>query len=64
VYNPKPNESIAAATAYRVTPSGGAQAGPWYVFGYSFPLTNTKTVASLKLPANSDIFILSAALQP
>lgn len=64
VYNPNPNELIAAAMPYRVAPSGGTQTGPWYVFGYSFALNSAKTVASLTLPGSSFINILSAVLTP
>jgi len=57
------NEAIAAATPYRVTPSGSTQGGPWYVFGYSFALSS-KPVASVTLPSSGNIVILSAVLKP
>jgi hypothetical protein len=57
------NEAIAAATSYRVTPSGSTQGGPWYVFGYSFALSS-KPVASVTLPSSGNIVILSAVLKP
>jgi hypothetical protein len=57
-------EAIATATAYRVTPSGTTQAGPWYVYGYAYALNNAKTVASVTLPASPQIWTLSAVLQP
>jgi hypothetical protein len=57
-------ESIATATAYRVTPSGATQAGPWYLYGYSYPLNNALTLKSVTLPSSAQIWTLSAVLQP
>jgi hypothetical protein len=59
-----PGESIAATTAYRVTPSGAIQSGPWNVYGYVIPLNTTKTVQSFTLPANTSVVVLAANLTP
>jgi len=55
-------ETSVVALANRITPTGTKQAGPWYVYGYTFNLTSGKTAVSVKLPANSDITILGIAL--
>jgi hypothetical protein len=55
-------ESVAATMAYRVTPSGATQNGPWYVYGYSFPINPALTVQSLTLPANGDVVVLGVEL--
>jgi hypothetical protein len=59
-----PNEAIAFTMAYRVTPSGATQAGPWYLYGYTYTLNNAKTVASVTLPASKYVRTLSAVLAP
>jgi hypothetical protein len=59
-----PNEAIAFTMAYRVTPSGATQAGPWYLYGYTYALNNAKTVASVTLPATKYVRTLSAVLAP
>jgi len=55
-------ESIVANMAYRVTPTGATQAGPWYLYGYSFALNASKTVKSVTLPNNIDVSVLGVAL--
>ena len=57
-------ESIAVAMPYRLNTSGAQSTGPWYLYGYSFALNNTKKVASLMLPASTNIRTLSAVLLP
>ncbi len=57
-------ESIIDAVANRITPTGAVQSGPWYVFGYTIPLTSGKTAASVTLPATNDIFVLAITLSP
>ena len=47
-----PGESVAASYAYRnVCPNGTEGAGPFQIYGYSFPINANKTVASITLPA-------------
>jgi len=48
--------------ASRITPTGATQAGPWYVYGYTFNLTAGKTAASVTLPANGNIVFLAVGL--
>ncbi len=55
-------ESIASQTAYRVTPSGATQNGPWSLYGYSFALNNAKTVQSLTMPNNTHVVVLAIDL--
>jgi hypothetical protein len=57
-----PDEAIASTMAYRVTVSGGSQNGPWYLYGYSYPLNTAKTVKSLTLPASANIVVLGVAV--
>jgi len=57
-----PGESTALAMAYRITPAGGAQVGPWYLYGYSIGLDPTKTVRSLSLPNNRGVVVLAVDL--
>ena len=52
-------ESVALATAYRNTSSGGRTTGTFDVYGYSFAVDSTKTVASITLPDNSDVVVLA-----
>jgi hypothetical protein len=56
------NQSIAVTMPYRDTSSGGLNASTSQVFGYLFPLNNTKTVQSLKLPNNGDVDVLAVML--
>jgi Chitobiase/beta-hexosaminidase C-terminal domain len=55
-------ESIAVTMAYRVSASGAPQAGPFYLYGYSFAINAAKTVKSIKLPNNRDVVVLAATL--
>jgi hypothetical protein len=50
--------------AYRLTPTGSTQAGPWYLYGYSFALNSAKTVASITLPATRNVVVLAVDLTP
>ncbi len=43
-------ESIAVTMPYRDTSTGGKDARTFYIYGYTQPLTNGKTVASITLP--------------
>jgi hypothetical protein len=55
-------ETSVASTAYRISPSGATQNGPWYLYGYSLKLNSAKTVKSLTLPNNKDVAIFGVAL--
>jgi len=57
-----PGESQAIQMPYRVGPTGAGSLGPWYLYGYLLPLNNTKTVRSVQLPADIDIFVLAMTL--
>jgi fibronectin-binding autotransporter adhesin len=62
-----PGESIAAALPYRDLSTGGTGTGPFNVYGYTFDLDSSKTVASITLPNNGDVKILAidlASLSP
>ena len=48
--------------SYRVTPTGGQQAGPWDLYAYSFALNSSKTVKSFTLPNNRDVTVLAVTL--
>lgn len=52
-------ESIVVHAAYRNTNSSGAQAGDYYVYGYSFTTNASKTVRSLTLPGNAKVEVLA-----
>jgi hypothetical protein len=55
-------ETAVLSMAYRVTPSGSTQNGPWYLYGYSFALNSSKTVKSIALPNNRNVVVLGLAL--
>jgi hypothetical protein len=57
-------ETTLATMAYRVRSTGVTQAGPVYLYGYSFPLDGTKTVASLTLPNNANVVVVGIDLTP
>jgi hypothetical protein len=38
--------------------------GPFYLYGYSFSLNNTKTVSSITLPGNSNVKVFALTLVP
>jgi hypothetical protein len=57
-------ESVAVTMAYRVTPTGATQNGPWYLYGYAFTLNPLKTVKSLTLPANHNVTVMALDLTP
>ena len=53
-------ESIALITSYRNTSTGGRDTnGPFDVYGYSIPVDPTRTVASITLPNDSHVKVLS-----
>jgi hypothetical protein len=55
------NQFIAVTMPYRDAGSG-LDASTTHIYGYLFPLNNTKTVQSLTLPDNSDVDILAVTL--
>jgi hypothetical protein len=57
-----PGEASALATAYRLTSAGSPQPGPFTLYGYSLALDPSKTVQSLKLPANRNVVVLGVNL--
>jgi hypothetical protein len=56
-----PNQFVAASMPYRLY-EGSANSSGANLYGYLFPLNNTKTVKSLKLPNNSDVDVLAITL--
>ena len=52
-------ETVAATMAYRIKSTGITQAGPVYLYAYSFALNAAKTVQSLTLPNNADVVIVA-----
>jgi hypothetical protein len=59
-----PGESVALATRYRNVGDGSADGRNFYLYEYSFDLDNTKTVASVTLPANANVKVLAMDLKP
>ena len=55
-------ESVAKSVAYRITPSGSTQNGPWNLYGYSLTLNSAKTVSSIVLPNNRNVVVLAMIL--
>jgi hypothetical protein len=55
-------ESIALASPYCDTSAGGRTSKTYDLYQYSFTLNSSKTVKSLTMPSNSDIFLMAATL--
>ncbi len=55
------NQTIAAVQPYRLL-EGGVNSSTTHVYGYLFPLNNTKMVQSIKLPNNRYVDILALSL--
>ncbi|WP_266159813.1 hypothetical protein [Dyella silvatica] len=55
-------ESKALTMAYRNTSSGGQDSNTFYLYGYSLPINNSKTVKSVLLPSNANVVVLAYAL--
>jgi hypothetical protein len=49
-----PGESTAISMAYRDTSSGGRDARPFYIYGYTFALNAAKAVQSLTMPGSNN----------
>ena len=58
------NEAIISTQAYRDTASGGTDQTKNYVYGYSYTIPSGKTLASITLPANSDVRVLDIQMSP
>ncbi len=56
-----PGETTAIKMAYRINGGGAKSTGPFNLYSYSFPLDRTKTVASVTLPNNKNVVVLSFA---
>jgi len=57
-------ETIELAMAHRDRYNGTEVDATFHLYGYSFALNSAKTVSSIKLPANSNVAVLSMALGP
>jgi hypothetical protein len=57
-------ESTALSTAYRDTPGGTEQAGPFNVYEYTLALDPTKAVRSLTLPEDANVEVLAIDVRP
>ena len=55
-------ESTVLAMSNRITPTGGTQTGTFNVYGYTFALNSSKTLAAVKLPYNRDVVFLGMGL--
>jgi hypothetical protein len=56
--NYNPNEGIVSVQSYRNTATGGKDQTTNYIYGYSRPIAQGKTLASVTLPANPDVMLL------
>jgi len=57
-------ESMAVTMARRNSNLGLPNNGPFYLYGYSFSLNNTKTVSSITLPNNTNVKVFALTLVP
>src|SRR6202012_1246907 len=55
-------ESTAVTMQYRDESNGDEGTGPFYLYGYSFPINSSKTVQSVALPMNRNVVVLGYAL--
>lgn len=58
-----PNESVAIAMPSRLAKDGTSHAGTYNVYQYKFALDASKPVASLELPKNNHVVVLSVSLE-
>ena len=56
------NQFTAVTMPYRLASSGSADSSGTQLFGYLFPINNTKTVQSLTLPNNANVEVLAVTL--
>jgi hypothetical protein len=54
-----PGESQVLEMAYLVTPTGGRLHHVVYVYGYTFAINSSKTVASITLPHNRNVVVMA-----
>lgn len=59
-----PGESLAVAMPYRNAANGTRDARVFNLYAYQLTLDPTRTVASLTLPADPNVVVLAATLQP
>ena len=59
-----PGEAKAVPMGYRNTSGGSKDNRAFYLYGYSFPLDSSKTLVSIRLPANPNVEVLALALVP
>ena len=59
-YNP--NEGIVSVQTYRNTTTGGTEQTTNYIYGYSHPIAQGKTLESVTLPVNPDVILVGLAL--
>ena len=58
-----PGELEAVETAYRNTCDGQKDArGTFYLYGYDFPLDESKSIESITLPDNRNVTVLAITL--
>jgi hypothetical protein len=57
-------ESEAVTMSRRNSSQGLPNNGPFYLYGYSFRLNNSKTVSSITLPGNSNVKVFALTLVP
>lgn len=57
-------ESKASDMAYRIAPSGVTDVGPFYLYGYSFPVDSAKIIKSITLPDNRNVVVLAVDTTP
>jgi hypothetical protein len=55
-------ESTALPMMYRDNSTGTRDGEPFYLYGYSFALNNSKTVSSITLPANRNVIVMAMTL--
>ncbi len=57
-------ETVVSTMPYTINPAGQDASGPWYLYGYSFPLNSAKVVKSITLPNNSGVAVVAMTLVP
>lgn len=57
-------ETVALSMAYRETPAGLRQTGPWNLYAYSLPVDPTRTLQSITIPNNRNVIVLAMSLVP
>lgn len=57
-------ESKAVVMGYRNSSGGGKDSRVFNLYGYSFALNSTKTVASIRMPGNGNVIVAAISLVP